>query len=787
MAEICTAIKNYPETRDHDIHMNGSTTTATNVLNIVCISHWMSHCADGDCSFMRRLQTKLGSTARIDVLVSEERPAFRSAATSAGVASPGPDELEVDRFPDSIADGWVGRRVEEGVRLCKQSRNLYFYTNAGVDSEGGTYIGLSSQPAKRLRKAEREWEQFLFSRNAQQRGRLEALLGSLEAWKAQHADSFPPDSFPSWLLKRIAFVAGRGGSVRDILLGKKLLQGSHHCDSLVGLVEQWCSKESQEPCGDNKQGPMSVRGALSVAFVARWEQLDLWSHVFYVAALGPEGVERGPPPVPSDVIRFFSRKNSSTVTFEISQGPATNRRSVTVKDAVVLGKLHQFLCTVSAGGHMQVFQDGVLVAEKRNGFAPPNVRRNRFGLGHEGPFSSVVEEHCDNTISFAGLKVLGLSHWNDCMHWNDVPWEALGGCSGILKRVPSRISPLDAQSFCVSMKSQGWVERAIEHVRTSGFVVLLGVLGEVAIQEVLGTCQSFASQMETLDPLAWGNRGPRRYSFGAASKTGQLAHLPSFAEHLLDCKPLHEVVAAIYSHQEVVAFGCGGEFVLGRSADFQPLHSDLPRSGDLTSSPQQQSLWPPPQLIANFVLEDQLAENGATRILPGSFGRGKYLWEEEMSRGSLLAPLPRGAVVLRDARTLHSGSPNVRASNRYNPNAVFVHAAYYQSLAPKPKPFVPEGIARNLSTDLQQWLPRAAILSREDVELGLIADFAAARCKIKKWARCEGCGKWRHVRYRKFVCVQLERSCSVPCERCSAPACDGECGCDLGSSSIVGE
>lgn len=206
------------------------------VLNIVCISHWMSHCADGECMFMKQFLSEIGKDSQVDVLLSEEHPAFRHGSTvhaRAGGCVSGGQAEEEDTFHESIPDGWIGRRVEEGIRLCKQSRNLYFYTN--VTDKGGICEGVP--PAPKLRKAEREWEQFLFSRNALQRKLLEELLDSLEGWKQQNETALPLDQFPTWFLKRLAFLAAHGRNVRDVILGKQWTGQVY--DSLIVLVEQW--------------------------------------------------------------------------------------------------------------------------------------------------------------------------------------------------------------------------------------------------------------------------------------------------------------------------------------------------------------------------------------------------------------------------------------------------------------------------------------------------------------------------------------------------------------------
>ncbi|CAE8612042.1 unnamed protein product [Polarella glacialis] len=231
---------------------------ASSTLNIFCMSHLMSHCAEGDCAFMRRLQQEIGSNAKVDVFLSEEYPAFHSgkgdeharllcspsAETTTPTTTPTPPTAtttseeagDVDHFAESIAEGWTGRRVDEGFKTCKAASNLYFYANFAHDAG----IGDSCQPARKLHKAEREWEQFLHSRDAQQRLLLVDLVLSLEAWKVEHADAISPADVPGWLLKRIAFVGAHGRSVVDVLNGKQLRGPAF--DILLALVSKQVSK-----------------------------------------------------------------------------------------------------------------------------------------------------------------------------------------------------------------------------------------------------------------------------------------------------------------------------------------------------------------------------------------------------------------------------------------------------------------------------------------------------------------------------------------------------------------
>jgi len=65
------------------------------------------------------------------------------------------------------------------------------------------------------------------------------LLQNIEVWREESAIAIGQDSdcFPTWFCKRIAFVAVRGGSVRDVLVGKQL--SGPRFDILMDIVSQW--------------------------------------------------------------------------------------------------------------------------------------------------------------------------------------------------------------------------------------------------------------------------------------------------------------------------------------------------------------------------------------------------------------------------------------------------------------------------------------------------------------------------------------------------------------------
>lgn len=117
----------------------------------------------------------------------------------------------------------------------------------------------------------------------------------------------------------------------------------------------------------------------------------------------------------------------------------------------------------------------------------------------------------------------------------------------------------------------------------------------------------------------------------------------------------------------------GAIFVLGATDVYQSLHIDV-GGGPIYAE------GPPPAIGVSFIVEDLPCAAGPVRVLPGS----QYIEhsppilskEPEMVKGSLLCPLPRGSVVLRDLRLWHGGTPNSLNRTRYLPGSEFVSSAW---------------------------------------------------------------------------------------------------------------
>jgi len=256
-------------------------------------------------------------------------------------------------------------------------------------------------------------------------------------------------------------------------------------------------------------------------------------------------------------------------------------------------------------------------------------------------------------------------------------------------------SALDMDEFQVQAKPQGWefgvvpgwAERAAEIFKEHGFVVLLGALDPKKAARVLADCQYTAKQMVCAKRPRGNRHGGLRYSFGKASSTRSMLHLSSFARHLLDNWVVLAVLEAIHAldpgasapSSQGTRFKCvsaGGDFVLAGEGRFQRIHSDL---GSV--SKQDNVHLPPPLISVGFCVEPISGENGPMRMVPGTQLGDPWLKQSSFDepalwRSTRLFPLPVGAAIVRDVRTLHGGSPNFSGRARFLPAVEFASSRF---------------------------------------------------------------------------------------------------------------
>lgn len=228
------------------------------------------------------------------------------------------------------------------------------------------------------------------------------------------------------------------------------------------------------------------------------------------------------------------------------------------------------------------------------------------------------------------------------------------------------------------------IDRAVELFYRDGFVVVADVLDSSQLQIMRDGCDRVVDEILAHDPHRSGNRGHGRYSFGAANESGQQLHNPEW-QMLIDLPRLTPLVTAIFGTPKYHLRGAGGDFCLPGATTYQPLHADIsdrhsdygfehgsfhdPR-GILTIRD-----LPCPYVSANFLMVDFTALNGPTRQIPGTQHSREPMptldQEPEWMKLSTVCPAPAGAVLLRDVRAWHGGTPNLSDEVRAIPSAQF--------------------------------------------------------------------------------------------------------------------
>jgi ectoine hydroxylase-related dioxygenase (phytanoyl-CoA dioxygenase family) len=271
------------------------------------------------------------------------------------------------------------------------------------------------------------------------------------------------------------------------------------------------------------------------------------------------------------------------------------------------------------------------------------------------------------------------------------------------------------------------VDEAVSLFKRDGFVVIGDVLNSEQIDILASGCNEVINEVALLDPDNHGNRGSHRYSFGGSSLTRSQLHRPAW-QMLLDVPVLSKILTPIFGSTDYILRAASGDFCLPGAVDYQPLHSDVNDWFEGGKTPFSSfSDWrgqvslrdlPVPYICANFLPQDVTPLNGATRQIPGTQNsRAKIpnLKEEpEWMKLSTVCPAPAGAVMLRDVRAWHGGTPNLSDATRAIPNLEF-YAPWFR------EPLVP-GISyqdyKKLSVHAQQLVRFSVMDSSEELVTG---------------------------------------------------------------------
>jgi ectoine hydroxylase-related dioxygenase (phytanoyl-CoA dioxygenase family) len=239
------------------------------------------------------------------------------------------------------------------------------------------------------------------------------------------------------------------------------------------------------------------------------------------------------------------------------------------------------------------------------------------------------------------------------------------------------------------------VAHALELFRRDGFVVIADVLDSEQVEILAKGCAEVAGEILALDENRRGNRGSHRYSFGGSSLTRSQLHRPEW-QMLLDNPIVLDVVGAIFGSPDFVLRAASGDFCLPGAVEYQPLHSDVHdwRDSKLTPfsafhDPRGQLTirdLPCPYVCVNFLPQDVTRLNGPTRQIPGTQHSRTPIptleQEPEWMRLSTVCPAPAGAIMVRDVRAWHGGTPNVSEAIRSIPNLEFYAPWFREPIVP---------------------------------------------------------------------------------------------------------
>ncbi len=239
------------------------------------------------------------------------------------------------------------------------------------------------------------------------------------------------------------------------------------------------------------------------------------------------------------------------------------------------------------------------------------------------------------------------------------------------------------------------VARVVELFNRDGFVVVANILNDEQTEFLREGCSAVAAEILALDEGRKGNRGSHRYSFGGSSLTRSQLHRPEW-QMLLETRAATDLVAAIFGSPDFVLRAASGDFCLPGAVGYQPLHSDVQDWAPGGRTPfssfydprGQLSIrdLPCPYVCVNFLPQDVTPFNGPTRQIPGTQHSRVPIPtldnEPEWMRLSTVCPAPAGAIMIRDVRAWHGGTPNIADTIRSIPNLEFYAPWFREPIVP---------------------------------------------------------------------------------------------------------
>jgi len=239
------------------------------------------------------------------------------------------------------------------------------------------------------------------------------------------------------------------------------------------------------------------------------------------------------------------------------------------------------------------------------------------------------------------------------------------------------------------------VEQIVKRFHRDGFVLVDNILNDEQIDMLKIGCLEVANEIVALDDNLKGNRGSHRYSFGGSSLTRSQLHHPAW-QMMLQVAEVTTLVNAIFGSSKYCLRAASGDFCLPGAVEYQPLHSDVNDWVDAKRSPFSSfydprglvSLrdLPAPYVCVNFLPQEVTRLNGPTRQIPGTQNSRnpipRLVDEPKWMRLSTVCPAPAGAIMIRDVRAWHGGTPNVSDAIRSIPNLEFYAPWFHEPMVP---------------------------------------------------------------------------------------------------------
>lgn len=289
-----------------------------------------------------------------------------------------------------------------------------------------------------------------------------------------------------------------------------------------------------------------------------------------------------------------------------------------------------------------------------------------------------------------------------------------------MKRVKKRISELDSVR-----ENQRDVERfSADNVELEELLVALARDGAVIVNGVLNEAQLHKVKSEMEPYVRERAYGPDDFFGKKTRRVGGLIARSPASWDICACPIVLQVCSAVLGHQ--VLHSESSAQVTAPGFKTHPWNLDLTQVIDIEPGESHQVLhrdrWAyiydfeaiEPRISTMWAIDEFTAENGATRVIPGShtWPRGRLPTRDDIHAQAVMAP---GSVMIYTGSTWHSGGQNKTSSSRYGINVDYSVAWLKQ----EENQFLtcPPHLAKDLPQEIQELIG----YSRSGYALGYVA------------------------------------------------------------------